>query len=188
MERSGAVFEAPAFVSGLDDVAVMSETVEQGRGHFRIAEDARPFAESEIGGDEDRGALIETADEMEEQLASGLGEGQIAEFVEDDEVEPGEMIGDATLSAGAGLGLELVDEIDGGEEPSARSAANAIARDGDCTDGVLPVPVPPTNTALRCWVRKAPAARSRTSASLIGVPLKTKSSTSLASGSLETVI
>jgi hypothetical protein len=84
---SGAVFEAPAFVAGLDDVAVMREAVEQGRGHLGIAEDAGPFAEGEIGGDEDRGALVEAADEMEEQLTAGLGEGEMAEFVEDDEVE-----------------------------------------------------------------------------------------------------
>ena len=44
---------------------------------------------------------------MKEQLAAGLGEGEIAEVVEDDEVEAGEMIGDAALSTGAGLGLEL---------------------------------------------------------------------------------
>ena len=31
--RSGAVFEAPALVAGLDDVAVVSETVEQRGGH-----------------------------------------------------------------------------------------------------------------------------------------------------------
>ena len=52
---------------------------------------------------------------------------------------------------------------------------------------VLPVPVPPTRTTLRCWAMKPPAARSRTRASLIGVFLNAKSSTSLASGSLATV-
>src|SRR5271165_2375126 len=52
---------------------------------------------------------------------------------------------------------------------------------------VLPVPVPPTRTTLRCWAMKPPAARSRTRASLIGVFLKVKSPTSLASGSLATV-
>ena len=45
------------------------------------------FSEGEIGGDEDRGALIEPADQMEEELTAGLGEGQIVEFVEDDEVD-----------------------------------------------------------------------------------------------------
>ena len=50
---SGAVLEAPALVAGLDDVAVVSETIEKRGGHLRVAEDARPFAEGEIGGDDD---------------------------------------------------------------------------------------------------------------------------------------
>ena len=58
-------FEAPAFVAGLDDVAVVSETIEQCGGHLWVAEHARPFAEGEIGGDDDRGAFVEPADEME---------------------------------------------------------------------------------------------------------------------------
>ena len=48
---------------------------------------------------------------------------------------------------------------------------------------VLPVPVPPTRTTLRCWAMNPPPARSPARASLIGVSLKVKSSTSLASGS-----
>jgi hypothetical protein len=58
---------------------------------------------------------------VEQQLPTGLSEGQIAEFVEDDEVETGEIIGDASLASGSAFGLELVDEIDGGEEAPARS-------------------------------------------------------------------
>src|SRR3954453_18325470 len=38
----------------------------------------------------------------------------------------------------------------------------------------LPVPVPPISTALRCAARKAPLAKSRISASLTGVPEKSK--------------
>ena len=75
--------------AGLDDVAVVSQAVEQGGRHLRIAEDARPFAEGEVGRDDDRGALIEAADQMEQQLPASLGEGEIAEFVKDDEVETG---------------------------------------------------------------------------------------------------
>ena len=56
---------------------------------------------------------------MEEQLAAGLGERQIAELVQNDEVEPGEMIGDATLAAGTGVALPLVDETDDVEEAAA---------------------------------------------------------------------
>jgi transposase-like protein len=52
---SGAVLEAPAVVAGLDDVAVMGQPIEQRGGHLGVAEDARPFAEGEVGGDDDRG-------------------------------------------------------------------------------------------------------------------------------------
>lgn len=37
---------------------------------------------------------------MEQQLAAGLGERQVAEFVEDDEVHPDQMFGDTTLPPG----------------------------------------------------------------------------------------
>src|SRR4051794_31331343 len=93
-EASFAMLEAPAFVAGLDDVAVMGEAIEQRRGHFRIAKDGRPFAEREIGGHDDRGAFVETADQMEQQLPAGLREGQIAEFIENDEVEARKVIGE----------------------------------------------------------------------------------------------
>ena len=33
---------------------------------------------------------------MEQQLAAGMGEGQISEFVEDHEVDPGQVIRDTT--------------------------------------------------------------------------------------------
>ena len=68
---------------------------------------------------------------MKEKLPAGLCDGQIAEFVEDDEVLAGEIIGDATLAAGARLGLEPIDEIDGGEEAAARSCADAASREAD---------------------------------------------------------
>ena len=73
--------EAPALVAGLDDVAVMGETVKQGRGHLRVAEHGRPLPEREVRGDRDRGDLVELADEMEQQLAAGLGEGEVSELI-----------------------------------------------------------------------------------------------------------
>src|SRR5262249_6989802 len=83
---SGAVLEAPGVVSGLDDVAVMSEPVEERGGHLGVAEDAGPFAEGEVGGDDDGGTLVELADEVEEEPSAGLAEGQVAEFADDNKV------------------------------------------------------------------------------------------------------
>jgi hypothetical protein len=114
----GAALEAPAVVSGLDDVAVVGQAIEQCRCHLGVGEDARPFTEGKIGADDDRGSFVEPADEMEQELAAGLSEGQIAEFVEDDEVHAGQMISETALARVAGLGLEPVDEIDNVIEPA----------------------------------------------------------------------
>ena len=65
----------------------MGQAVEERRGHLGVAEDGRPFSEGQVGGDDDGCAFVETADEVEEQLSAGLREGQIAEFIENDEVE-----------------------------------------------------------------------------------------------------
>ena len=86
-----AAFEAPAVIAGLDDVAVVGQAVEQRGRHIGVAEHTGPFAEGEIGGDEDGRALVEPADEMEQKLAAGLGKGPISEFVQNDEVHPGQI-------------------------------------------------------------------------------------------------
>ena len=62
-----AVLEAEAVVSGLQDVAVMGEPIEQRRRHLGVAEDGGPFAEAEVGGDDDAGALVERAQQVEQQ-------------------------------------------------------------------------------------------------------------------------
>ena len=66
--------------------------------------------------------LVEPADQVEQQLATSLGERQIAELVEDDEVEATKMIGGAALAAGSRLGVELVSQIDAIEEAATRTA------------------------------------------------------------------
>jgi len=102
----------------------VAEAIEERGGHFGIVEDARPLAEGEVRGDDDRGLLIEPADEMEQELAAGLSEGQVTEFLEDDEVLAGEITGHPTLAAGSGLRLQLVDEVDDVKEAAAGTRAN----------------------------------------------------------------
>jgi hypothetical protein len=67
------------------------------------------------------------------------------------------MIGDAALPAGSSLGLELVDEIEVVKKRP-RDPARMLLRATAMARWVLPVPVPPISTALRCWARKAPEA------------------------------
>jgi len=58
----GSALEAPAVIAGFNDVAIVGQAIEQRSGHLGVAEHARPFAEGEIRGDDDRGALVEPAD------------------------------------------------------------------------------------------------------------------------------
>ena len=85
---------------------------------------------------------------MEEELAAGLRERQIAELVENEEVEPGEPIGDTALPPSAGFGLQPIDQVDRGMEAATGAGADAGAGDGD-RKMLFPVPVPPIRTALR---------------------------------------
>ena len=39
----------------------MGQAIEQRGGHLGVAEDGGPFAEAEVGGDDDAGALVELA-------------------------------------------------------------------------------------------------------------------------------
>ena len=107
--RSGAAFEAPALVAGLDDVAVMCEAVESAVailgspntvGHSPKARCARRDGSSE----------------------------QVTELVEDDEVAAGELLGGVSLSTGAGFGLEVVDQLDNVIAAAAGAISDAGAR------------------------------------------------------------
>src|ERR1700688_213969 len=109
----------------------MGQSIEQSGGHLGVTEDARPFTEVEVGGDDDRGAFVEPADKVEQELAAGLSERQIAELIEDDEVHAGQVVGEPALATSAGLGLEAIDEIDDVVEPAAGVTADAASRNGD---------------------------------------------------------
>jgi hypothetical protein len=125
------VFEASAVIAGFDDVAMMRQAVEQGRRHLRVGEHGRPFGEGEVGRDDDRGAFVQATDQVEQQLAAGLGERQIAEFVEHQQVDAHQAVGDAAASALLGLGFEFVDEIDDVEEPGFPARPDDAADDAD---------------------------------------------------------
>ena len=64
---SAAVPKPPIVVPGFDDIAVMGEAVEQGRGHPRVPEHLGPFLEGEVGGDDQGRVLIKAGDEVEQE-------------------------------------------------------------------------------------------------------------------------
>lgn len=126
-----AVLETPAFVAGLNNLAVVGEPVEQCGGHLGITKHAGPFAEGEVGCDDDRGTFVELADQVEQELSASLGEGQIAELVQDQEVEAGDQVGGPALALGAGFGIELVHQVDHVEEPAPAPSPDTGPGDAD---------------------------------------------------------
>src|SRR5271170_240787 len=114
-----AVLETEAVVSGFENVAAVGETVEQRGCHLGVAEHGGPLAEAKISRDDDAGALVELAQQIEEQRPAGGAERQVAKLVEDDEIgvsEPGRDLARFALKL---LLFKSVDEFDRGEEPNA---------------------------------------------------------------------
>jgi hypothetical protein len=57
---------------------MMGKAVEQRCGHLGITEHAGPVDEAEVGGYDDAGALVELAEQVEEQRAARRAERQVA--------------------------------------------------------------------------------------------------------------
>ena len=94
----------------------MGQSIEERGGHLGVTEDRGPFAEAEIGGDDDAGTLVELAQKVEEQSPARGAERQVAQLVQDHEVGAREALGDLPGLALRLLLLERVDELDRGEE------------------------------------------------------------------------
>ena len=96
---------------------MVGETVEECRRHLGIAEHAGPFADPQGDGDEDTGLLVEPGEQMEQERPARETEGQVAELVEDDEIEARQPVSQLPCLVQSLFLLEGVDQIDGGEEP-----------------------------------------------------------------------
>ncbi len=96
---------------------MVREPIEQRSGHLGIAERLGPFAEAEIGGDDDAGALEEFAEQMEQRCTARWDERQIPTPIENDQTEAQKPIGKlAGLVRGLFL-LKRIAQIRGSEEP-----------------------------------------------------------------------
>ena len=106
------MLESVGIVACFDDVAVMGDAVEQCGGHLEIAKDLPPFAEGEIGGDDQAGLLVEAADEVEEQSAAGFGKRQVTEFINDHGIHLSQMPCHGPGTVLCLLPFQAIDQID----------------------------------------------------------------------------
>ena len=97
-----------------------------------VVEDFGPVLEHAISGDRDGAAFISLADDLEQQVGTGLVDGEIAEFVEDQKTRS-EVAAEVAFELPGGLGGgESVDGVDGaGEQHRVAALARLQAQCGD---------------------------------------------------------
>ena len=60
------MLEAVAVVACFQNMAVVGQPVQQGRGHLGIPKHAGPFAKAQVGGDHHAGTLVKRREQMEQ--------------------------------------------------------------------------------------------------------------------------
>ena len=108
----------------------MGQPIKERRGHFCIAEHGAPFAEGQVGRDDQRYPLVEFADQMEQQCAAILRERQVAEFVEDDGILVEQPFCQIPGAPRALFGIELVHKIHHTVEARPFAQQDGVARQG----------------------------------------------------------
>ena len=68
-----------------EDVGVVDDAVDHCSSDGLIAEDGSPAAEGQVAGEDQGGVFVARRHELEEQVRSVLFEGQVADFVDDDQ-------------------------------------------------------------------------------------------------------
>ena len=114
--RFGAGLEAVAVISSFEDVAAMGEAIEQRRCHLGVTEDSGPFAEAQVGGNDDAGALVKFAEKMEQQRTARGAERQVSQLVEDHQFGFQQGFGDIPCFALCFCLLKRIDQFHGREE------------------------------------------------------------------------
>ena len=99
----------------LDDNSMVQKAVEQRGGDDRIAKDVTPFREAAVGG-EDHGTLFITGvDELEEEITAAGGDGQIADFVYNEQrctTQEADFLAQRSLAFGLGKRSDQVRQRD----------------------------------------------------------------------------
>ena len=67
-----------------EDRGTVSEAIEQGCGKLFVVKNLGPIPKAQIGGDQERDPFVEGGAQLEDELCAILGQGDEAEFIDDD--------------------------------------------------------------------------------------------------------
>lgn len=150
----------------------MGNAVKQCRRHLCIPEHARPLAEAQIGGYRDARMLVKLGEKVEQQRATGLAERQIAQFIENHQIDVHQLVSDLALFSG-GLD-EQVHLLTRTQVADARALTLTESRHAGGISSELDVLRARAELenvdALQARVREARAASEHALATLAGVP------------------
>ncbi len=93
---------------------MVRQPIEQGGGHLCVDKHAGPLAERQIRCDQHAGVLVELGQQMEQQGGTRLAEGQIPQFIKDDQIHAQQACRNPPGLTLRLLLLQRVDQIDGG--------------------------------------------------------------------------
>ncbi len=85
-QQLGVLAHAVAGALDLHDDGVVQQAVEQGGGDHRIAEQAAPFREAPVGGQDHGTTLVAGVDQLEQQVSGRSTQGQVADLVDDEQL------------------------------------------------------------------------------------------------------
>lgn len=131
-EASSAFFaQAIAMAANVEGGGEVEEAVENGGSQHLVGEDVAPFAEGLIGSKNDAALLITTRDQLKEELGGHAVEGEVADFVQDEEFGFAQGVQTMTETVFLGITMQHLEQIDHGEEVDAVSLQDGGHAQGD---------------------------------------------------------
>ena len=99
--------------AGLDDVSVEGDAVDDGGDEAGVGEHGSPFAERQIGPDRDGGSFLPLGDDLEQQFGAAGVELDVAQLIEQQEIQAAVTADDAGQLPVAGSFGELAGQLGG---------------------------------------------------------------------------
>jgi hypothetical protein len=89
-DELGMLTQPIALTFDLHGDGVVQQAIQQRAGDHDIAEDLAPFAEAAVTGQDQRSAFAAGVDQLQEQVDTSGGDGQIADLIDDEQGVTGE--------------------------------------------------------------------------------------------------
>ena len=116
----------------LHHASPFQDTVDDGRGQIVVVEDRSPLPRVLVGREDHRAALqVPVVDDVEQDVGGVRTVGEVADFVDDQDVGVSVARQGLRKPAGTEGGGQLVDQLRGGDEEGIESVLDGSVGDGD---------------------------------------------------------